>query len=172
MLSLPSGFTIAGGTSYTSWVDSTRFEPACISPADSNTCGGDESDGLSYFPRGLGLVDELVVDSHCSEMAREGRLIKFVLELAKNGSTGRGVLGVCVDERTALIIRGSKTQNEVAEVSDSGMLKSYKSTYEYVLTVENKKNDKRVKEEKKRTVQRGEDTLLIRFDIVKSYIRL
>jgi len=50
---------------------------------------------------GLGLVENIVIDSHFAERGRMGRLLGAVAENPKN-------LGICIDEDTAIIVEQGK----------------------------------------------------------------
>ena len=76
---------------------------------------------MAYDPNGgLGLIDDFVLDTHFSEMGREGRLIKVVQE-TRDIATGT-TRGLGVDEDTALFVTGLDSQPK-------GKVNTFSSTY-------------------------------------------
>jgi cyanophycinase len=57
--------------------------------------------GAFYMARGLGFVGDLVIDQHFAQRARIERLMGAVAE-------NPGVLGIGIDEDTAVILKGSE----------------------------------------------------------------
>jgi len=74
---------------------------------------------MAYDPNGgLGLLDDFVLDTHFSEMGREGRLIKVVQE-TRDIATGT-TRGLGVDEDTALFVTGLDSQPKGKVVGTAG----------------------------------------------------
>jgi cyanophycinase len=64
---------------------------------------GDESNRISTLSMapGLGLIDDVVIDSHFAERGRMGRLIGAVMQNPRN-------LGIGIDESTAIVVTRGK----------------------------------------------------------------
>jgi len=66
----------------------------------------DEDDGLTYDPRGgFGFFKAGFVDTHCGTRGRQGRMIRLINDLKKNGTWG-----LCIDEDTAIVIQDNNFQ--------------------------------------------------------------
>jgi len=101
---MPAGPMMLGGYSYNALLNG------------ANPVEPEDPDDLWYDPLGgLGLVPELLIDTHFTQRGREGRLARLVWDTRDQP---RGVeLGIGVDEDTALLIiyslDGSNPQGEV-----------------------------------------------------------
>ncbi|XP_070565377.1 cyanophycinase-like isoform X2 [Ptychodera flava] len=99
---LSSTVMVTGGLS---WSGLVYGSCNCTSHPD------DPNDGLTYDPDGgLGVIDDVVLDTHFSESGREGRLIRL---LADTMGLSRGAeVGVGVDENTAFVVYDIGTSSQ------------------------------------------------------------
>ncbi|XP_070566911.1 cyanophycinase-like [Ptychodera flava] len=118
-----SSVMVTGGLS---WQGLVYGACACTSHPD------DPRDGLTYDPDGgLGVIDDVVLDTHFSERGREGRLIRLVADTM--GQSRGAELGIGVDENTALVIYNVGTNYQWGLVSNPPRKNFVKS--EKVLTL-------------------------------------
>ncbi|XP_077977953.1 cyanophycinase-like [Glandiceps talaboti] len=99
---MSSSVMVTGGLSWSGLVNGAC---ACDIHPD------DPLDGLTYDQDGgLGMIDKVILDSHFSERGREGRLIRLLAD-TKDQSRGT-MLGIGMDENTALVIYGVGTNSQ------------------------------------------------------------
>ncbi|MBK8945183.1 MAG: Type 1 glutamine amidotransferase-like domain-containing protein [Ignavibacteriae bacterium] len=99
------------------------------------------NDFMQFETSFLNLVNGVIFDSHLTERARQGRLFTF---LFNNFFSGKDLLGIGIDDRTALGI----SPNRIAEVFGSGSVifvtkdeQSKYFQYDSTLTIENLRAD-------------------------------
>ena len=117
-----AGMHVLGGVVYDSRDGSVFPEEALRDPYDPR---------ISFTTESLGLLPNVCFDSHFTERGRLARLAVFVARLEAERA-GSGVLGIGVDDRTALVVE----PNGHAEVMGVGAVTMVRVTGESRLQIE------------------------------------